>query len=175
MKNKTLINIGIVILLLIVGYTILTSYKTSNVEAPTDVQNEQEVGEQQPTGVTLQDGQNTITNVTPDQIVDLSQSTEPVKNIKMTSFSDLTGERPAPQFSIKEITVKKGDKVKINVTVTSGKHNFNIDEYNIHKDTPLDVPVDIEFTADKAGRFIYYCSMPGHRALGHWGVLNVVE
>jgi len=126
-------------------------------------------------GVSIADGDNMITGIRPDQIVDLSSSPAPIKEVTMTSFANTKDGKPAPEFSVKEITVKKGDQIKINVTVTKGTHNFNIDEYNISQDTPLNQPVTIQFTADKTGRFIYYCSMPGHRALGHWGVLNVVE
>lgn len=126
-------------------------------------------------GITLTDGNNELTHVMPNQIVDLTGSTDEVKEVTMTSYASVIDEGPGPRFSTKEITVKKGDKVKINVTVTSGTHNFNIDEYDIHEETPLNEQVTIEFTADKAGKFIYYCSKPGHRMFGHWGVLNVVE
>lgn len=98
-----------------------------------------------------------------------------VKEFSMDSFVVFEDGAPKPQFSVKDITVNKGDKVKIKVTVTSGSHNFNIDEFNIHEATPSNEEVVIEFTADKAGEFVYYCSMPGHRANGHWGTLTVVE
>ena len=98
-----------------------------------------------------------------------------VKEFKMTSFYEILDGKPKPQYSINEITVKKGDAVKIEVTVTKGNHDFNIDEYNIHQETPLEKPTVIQFTADKPGTFIYYCSMPGHRENGHWGTLTVTE
>ena len=65
--------------------------------------------------------------------------------------------------------------MRIKVTVTKGMHDFNIDEFNVHVKTPLNEQTAVEFTADKAGKFIYYCSMPGHRANGHWGTLTVTE
>lgn len=65
--------------------------------------------------------------------------------------------------------------MKVKVTVTKGTHDFNIDEFNVHVETPLDQEIVIEFTADKVGTFIYYCSKPGHRANGHWGTLTVTE
>lgn len=126
-------------------------------------------------GITLQDGNNQLLNVQADEIVDLSTSDEEVKEVTMTSYYTMSDSKPYPRYSTKEITVKKGDKVKINVTVTAGTHDFNIDEYNIHQETPLDEEVTIEFTADKAGTFAYYCSMPNHRMNGHWGILKVVE
>lgn len=99
----------------------------------------------------------------------------PVKEFSMESFLTMNGDKPQPQYSVKEITVKKGDMVKITITATKGMHNFNIDELNIHAETPLNTPTVVEFAADKAGTYIYYCSMPGHRENGHWGTLTVTE
>lgn len=94
-----------------------------------------------------------------------------VKEFSMTSYFDEKGK----WFSLKEIAVKKGDRVRIKVTNTKGTHDFAIDEYGIKKPTPLNEETVIEFTADKAGEFTYYCSMPGHRAGGQWGALKVTE
>ena len=93
----------------------------------------------------------------------------------MTSFYELVDNQPKPQFSVTEISVKKGDKVRIKVTNTKGDHDFKLDEFNIYKETPLNQEVVIEFTADKAGEFIYYCNKPNHRTLGQWGTLKVTE
>ena len=98
----------------------------------------------------------------------------PVKEFSMTSFVEMVDGKPKPQYSLKEITVNQGDKVRLKIMVTAGAHNFNLDEFNIKADTPLNQEVAVEFTADKAGEFIYYCSMPGHRANGHWGTLKVL-
>lgn len=97
------------------------------------------------------------------------------KEFSMTSFTEIIDGKYYPQFSTKEIEVNKGDIVKIKITATSGTHNFNIDEFDLHYNTPLDKEIVIEFKADQAGEFIYYCSIPGHRANGHWGKLIVLE
>ncbi len=123
----------------------------------------------------ITDGDNIITDVTSEQIVDLSNSATAVKEITMTSFYEIIDGKPKPQYSVKEIIVKKDDTLKINITVTKGKHDFKIDEYNVSVDTALNQTVTVEFKADKAGKFIYYCSMPEHCLNGYWGVLNVVE
>ena len=94
----------------------------------------------------------------------------PVKEFVMTSFYDNTG----IWFSLKEISVNKGDIVRIKVTNIKGTHDFTLDEYGIKKMTPLNEEVVIEFTADKAGEFIYYCSVLGHRQKGQWGTLKVI-
>lgn len=98
----------------------------------------------------------------------------PIKEFSMTSFTDIVDGKPKPQFSLKEITVNKGDKVRIKITEVSGAHNFNIDEYGVHIDTPLNQESVVEFVADKTGSFVYYCSKLGHRANGQWGTLKVI-
>ena len=99
-----------------------------------------------------------------------------LKEFAMESFVEFIDEKPKPQFSLKEITVKKGDIVRIKITVTSGMHDFKIDEFDAYADTKeLNKEYVVEFTADKGGEFIYYCAKPGHRANGHWGTLIVTE
>ncbi len=102
-------------------------------------------------------------------------TTGPVKEFSMTSFTKILSGQYFPQYSLKEITVKKGDKVKIKITATSGMHDFNIDEFDVSAETPLNKETVVEFVADKAGTFIYYCSKPGHRKNGHWGTLIVIK
>ena len=94
-----------------------------------------------------------------------------VKEFSITSFYDNTG----IWFSLKEIIVNKGDIVRIKVTNIKGTHDFTLDEYGIKKMTALNEEVVIEFTADRVGEFIYYCSVPGHRQKGQWGTLTVTE
>ncbi len=96
-----------------------------------------------------------------------------VKEFVMQSY--YSPEQGRPFFSLSEMVVKKGDRVRVKVTDTMGVHNFVIDEYGISRETPLNEEQVIEFTADKAGEFVYYCSKPGHRAAGQWGTLKVLE
>ncbi len=98
-----------------------------------------------------------------------------VKEFSMESFTEIVDGKPKPQFSLKEITVNKGDLVRIKIFVKNGKHDFKIDEFNVFADTPTEQETIVEFTADKVGEFVYYCNQPGHRAAGHWGTLKVVE
>ena len=101
--------------------------------------------------------------------------TEGVKEFSLDSFVEFVDEAPEPQFSVKEITVKKGDTVKIMVNVTAGKHDFKIDEFNVFVDTKTNETTLVEFVASEAGEYIYYCNQPGHRELGHWGTITVTE
>lgn len=91
------------------------------------------------------------------------------KEFAMDSYYDDKG----VWFSVKEIRVKKGDRVRVTVTNTKGMHDFVIDEFGVKEETPLNEKTVIEFVADKAGTFEYYCSKPGHRAKGQWGKLIV--
>lgn len=94
-----------------------------------------------------------------------------VKEFTMTAYYDEKGK----WFSLKEISVKKGDTVRIKITNTKGMHDFVIDELGIKSELPLDKETIVEFTADKVGDFVYYCSMKGHREGGQWGTLKVTE
>ena len=113
-----------------------------------------------------QQTQNTIKDVVVE-----NNNEAPVKEFSMDSFYDENG----VWFSLKEITVNKGDRVRIKVTNIKGKHDFVIDEYGINELTPLNEEVVIEFIANEAGEFEYYCSVPGHREKGQWGTLTVLE
>lgn len=78
------------------------------------------------------------------------------------------------EYSIKEIRVKKGDKVKINLTSTLGMHDWVVDEFNAKtKVVKVGESDSIEFTVDKTGTFEYYCSVPTHRQQGMIGKLIV--
>ncbi len=77
-------------------------------------------------------------------------------------------------FSPSTITVKKGDKVRINFQSTGFNHDFVLDEFNVK--TAVLTPGNsqtIEFTADKTGQFEYYCSVGTHRQMGMKGTLVV--
>jgi nitrosocyanin len=74
------------------------------------------------------------------------------------------------------ITVKKGDKVKVTMNSVSMMHDFVIDELNVKSEVaPSGKAAVVEFTADKAGSFEFYCSVGQHRANGMVGTLVVTE
>ncbi|CAN5235757.1 hypothetical protein BH09PAT2_BH09PAT2_01110 [soil metagenome] len=77
-------------------------------------------------------------------------------------------------FKPNEIHVKKGQKVKVVMNAVSMMHDFVIDELDVR------MPVvkngskgEVEFTADKAGTYEFYCSVGQHRANGQVGKLIV--
>jgi len=77
-------------------------------------------------------------------------------------------------YDLKELKVKKGDKVRVVFKNAEGFHDFRIDEYAVDSGK-LQAGGEkiVEFTADKAGAFEYYCSVGKHRDMGMKGNLIV--
>ena len=78
------------------------------------------------------------------------------------------------KFSVPQITVKKGETVKIVLVAQEGMHDWVVDEFNA-RTTKIQAgqTTEVTFTADKAGTFEYYCSIGTHRAMGMKGNLIV--
>lgn len=77
-------------------------------------------------------------------------------------------------FNPKEIRVKEGQTVQINVTNEGGTHDWVIDEFDAR--TPIlqsGQKASVTFVADRKGTFEYYCSVGSHRANGMVGKLIV--
>ncbi|MEX2144846.1 MAG: plastocyanin/azurin family copper-binding protein [Candidatus Spechtbacterales bacterium] len=80
-------------------------------------------------------------------------------------------------YTVEEIRVKKGDTVKITFSSEEGFHDFVLDEFNVatQRYRPGEGEETVEFVADQAGEFEYYCSVGEHRQLGQVGTLIVEE
>ncbi len=83
-------------------------------------------------------------------------------------------------FDPKTITVKKGDTVKIVFKNADGFHDFVIDAFGKEgesgvrtKQIKAGAEETIEFVADTAGSYEYYCSVGKHREMGMKGTLIV--
>jgi plastocyanin len=77
-------------------------------------------------------------------------------------------------FAPNVINVKKGDTVKVTFMNTGGFHDFVVDEFNAKTKTIKDGESDtVQFVADKAGTFEFYCSVGQHRQMGMKGNLIV--
>ena len=79
-------------------------------------------------------------------------------------------------FKPAELTLKKGETVKIVLKSVSMMHDFVIDDLNVKLPIVKNGEVgEVEFTADKVGTFEYYCSVGSHRQMGQVGKLVVTE
>lgn len=123
-----------------------------------------------------------------DQATDTTSDTSNLSTISPND-STSTGAISAEEGEVKEFTVEgtsnlkftpatisvnQGDTVRITFKNISGKHDFKIDEFNVGtKVIEVGEEETIEFVADKAGNFEFYCSVPGHRVAGMKGTLVV--
>lgn len=77
-------------------------------------------------------------------------------------------------FTPNQLRVKVGDKLKVTYQNNKGTHTFTIDELKVKtKLLNAGQKETVEFVADKAGSFEYYCSVPGHKDAGMKGTLIV--
>jgi heme/copper-type cytochrome/quinol oxidase subunit 2 len=157
-KNKMnlMIPIAIVVIVLIlvaVGYFLLKSRQNSNTEGM--VQGE---------------------SVTSESMDELPSSTDSMSEDSeaMSDAEVINVEGGLYYFKPNEITVKKGQRVKIVLTSVEGMHDFVLDEFNVKSSrVQAGQTTEVEFTPDKTGTFEFYCSVANHRALGMKGSLVV--
>jgi nitrosocyanin len=151
MKNSVIL---IIVLILVLGGAMFL-IKNKKAETPMDMSN------------TATSGDNAgETGGTINGSVGVTIPGAPVKEFT------ITGKNFA--FAPASITVDKGDRVKITFKNESGFHDFKIDEFGV---TTMQMQgpstQSVEFTADKAGTFHYYCSVGTHRKMGMEGTLIV--
>ena len=166
MQDKNTIIIAVVAVIVIVGGYFLfmgnnnnTSTPVQNVSTATPVDNQAE----STTSV------ESTTSADKESLApgSMSSSSKAVAvNIKVDAF--MYGYTP------KEIRVKKGSAVTINLTSSDGFHDWVVDEFNA-KTSRINTggSTSVTFIADKAGTFEYYCSVGDHRAKGMVGKLIV--
>ena len=79
----------------------------------------------------------------------------------MIAIADMGGDG-YDKFLPQTVTVLKGDTVKIvlNNIDMDMDHGFAIDAYGINQVVKAGQTITIEFTADKAGVFTFYCTIP---------------
>lgn len=79
-------------------------------------------------------------------------------------------------FSRDEMKVKRGERVRVNFISVDGYHDWVVDEFSAETEkVETGGTTSVEFVADQAGSFEYYCSVGEHRALGMKGTLIVEE
>ena len=80
------------------------------------------------------------------------------------------------KFSLSEMKVKKGETVRVVFKNVEGMHDWVVNEFDA-KTSVINGGEEetIEFVADKAGTYEYYCSVGQHRKMGMVGKLIVEE
>ena len=72
---------------------------------------------------------------------------------------DITIKARNHQFSPARFDVTQGDLVRITLVAEDVPYSFAIDDYKIAKRVAPGKPDTIEFRADRAGTFVYYCNL----------------
>jgi len=94
----------------------------------------------------------------------------PVSNVK--EF-DITAKRW--DFTPSTITVKEGDKVKLNIKDIDVTHGFTLFEFGVSERLTPGKTTTVEFTADKKGEYTFFCSVPCGKGHGGMNGKLVVE
>jgi plastocyanin len=170
MNKNGIVLILVILALIIVGIVAYAMY-SSPVTAPTNdanintEMNNEAMNDGMDAAQTDQNNSQN-SNIGATSSVNVNTNNAPVKSFTVTG-KDFS-------FSPNSITVNKGDRVVINFVNAGGFHDLVIDEFNAK--TPQinsGQRATIEFIADKAGTFEYYCSVGRHREMGMRGNLIV--
>lgn len=125
-------------------------------------------------GVDLDGASDAATSTTPSSppAYPANSSTSPSASTGSLKTFTVVGSSFA--FSPAALSVNKGDRVKIIFKNSGGLHDFKIDEFKVatHQ-IQGGTSETVEFVADKAGTFEYYCSVGTHRQMGMRGTLTV--
>ena len=147
MKSGTLLVIGAFAMLGLGGYFLAARQRDQETQVSTPSENETTTG----------------TEIDAMKDTDISDTTTDESGVRT-----FTVENKGMSYTV------KGDTVRVTFKVVQGQHDWNLDEFDAHTQvTPAGSEETVEFIADKAGEFEYYCSVPGHRAAGMVGTLRV--
>jgi len=117
-------------------------------------------------------GDETATTTPSNSSGQANETTEADESTEADVVITLTGKNFA--FSQEEVTVQKGDRVRIEFESTDGFHDWVVDAFDAATDrVQTGGTTSVEFVADTAGEFEYYCSVGSHRELGMVGTLVV--
>jgi|SRR3989338_5857395 len=79
------------------------------------------------------------------------------------------------EFVPSTITVNKGDTVKLHITSIDVEHGFRLAEFKVNEKLKKGETVNVEFVADKAGSFTFFCNVycgEGHSGMRGTLVVN---
>jgi plastocyanin len=114
------------------------------------------------------------TYLTPASLPNTSTSTAATSTSSTPTVKEFTVTGSNFSFNPSNLTVNKGDRVRIIFKNSGGNHDWVIDEFGARTSVlSSGQSQTVEFTADKAGSFEYYCSVGTHRQMGMKGTLTV--
>lgn len=156
-QNSKMIIIGVVVVLAIIGgYLFMKNGSSQQMETTEDT-----TGTEQSANDVVEES-----DVESMEAGDDSESMMEVRVIEVEAGSFY--------YKPDVMKVKKGETVRIVMKSVSMMHNFNIDELGVKIPVTQDGDTaTVEFVADKAGTFEYYCSVGNHRAQGQVGMITV--
>lgn len=165
MNKNIIIGIIVIVVLVIIGVSVASTSPTT----PSDNQNATTTIENDLTGM-----DNEMMNATSSESAQPLVSASTTVNVSTGSVKTFTVDGSNFKFVPNQIKVKKGDTVKIIFKNTGGFHDLKIDEFNVGTKQLQDGAQEtVQFVADKAGTFEYYCSVGQHRQMGMKGTLIV--
>jgi plastocyanin len=108
------------------------------------------------------------------QATSTPEAMESTSGAMTSSVKEITVTASSFKFDPSTIKVKQGDTVKLTYKNFGGMHDWVVDEFSARtKVLQSGQQETIEFVADKAGTYEYYCSVGNHRAMGMKGQLIV--
>lgn len=174
--NTTAWVVGVVIVIVvIVGavYFMRKGNPSSSTDSSTEYQNQSSLPDSGQ-NTDSSDNNNLNMSATGSDATASSSPNQATSSPSQTGEKTFTVEGGNYYFTPSQITVNKGDKVKIIFKNSGGHHDFVIDEFKVATDRIDDgQTATVEFTADKSGAFQYYCSVGNHRSMGMQGTLTV--
>src|SRR3989344_6748098 len=119
----------------------------------------------------LQGQKSTNPQVATNEVVETPLATD---TAALGTVKEFTVTGSAFKFDPTEIRVNKGDRVKIAFKNAGGTHDFRLDEFGVKTNIIQGEQEEtVDFVANKAGSFEYYCSVANHRQMGMKGMLIV--
>lgn len=153
MDSKLIKVILIVVVIVVIGFGLLKITDAFSTEGHAVLNEQPNIDEQ-----TAGEPQPLSTEQT--QSAEYAQPTGEVKVFEIKAFQFY--------FEPDTITVNRGDVVNLHLESRDVTHGFALPEFGINEILELGKDVHVDFVADKAGEFMFYCSVPcgsGHGAM----------
>jgi len=89
----------------------------------------------------------------------LSQSAQTVPSQPEGALKEFSINAKKWVFDPATIEVNRGDRVRLRITSSDVTHGIGIAEYGVNVELPANQEVVVDFTADRAGEFPFFCTV----------------